>query len=130
MKNTLQKICATFRPFFWKICQKFGRGFFRPLIFLALGGHFCVSRPKFRPVSNTRTPLWKIKEGAPSYTQYRYVPPFLPPKAKKHFMTNVPKKSRIVRIKQGSSFFLRLLDLKNRRIKGGSKMAPFLCFCV
>jgi hypothetical protein len=40
-----------FSAMFRQICRIFGRGFSRPLIFL--WGHFCVLRPKFRPVGNT-----------------------------------------------------------------------------
>jgi hypothetical protein len=40
-----------FSAIFCQICIKFGRGFSRPLRFL--WGHFCVLRPKFRPVGNT-----------------------------------------------------------------------------
>jgi hypothetical protein len=59
--------CAIFR----QICRIFGRGFSRPLILLR--GHFCVLRPKFRPVGNTvlqtkKKTMWCISGSRPGST--------------------------------------------------------------
>jgi hypothetical protein len=49
-----------FSAIFWKIGKKIRRCFFRPLRFLR--GHFCVLRPKFRPVGNSITAvgMWQM----------------------------------------------------------------------
>jgi hypothetical protein len=47
VNNTLKKSSAIF----FKICNKFGHGFFRPLMFLC--DHIYVLRPKFRLVGNS-----------------------------------------------------------------------------